>query len=284
MRQRISDKNTFPVFSLEREYKKLHDLFFNRSEFGKLVGPIKSSRARPSLSYNDCLQSMFLNWELRGSFTSLEEMLFGLQISEDIFEKACTEERLLDYIQFILNAVVFVGQEVKSGRYTIYQAGNTICNAIVDNSHLLLDKLGAEMVNTPHELIIAYKDDVATAVSKQNPDMSTSIIEYLKIDNRFDLQKKGEVLCTLAKKLEPMESQFKGTEFGALCSDTTMLLNKIGARHAISEKDKISLKFISMENSELETWYDRTFQMIIACISVQPYIECKNEIKDIKSS
>ena len=227
---------------------------------------------------------MFLNWELRGSFTSLEEMLFGLQISEDIFEKACTEERLLDYIQFILNAVVFVGQEVKSGRYTIYQAGNTICNAIVDNSHLLLDKLGAEMVNTPHELIIAYKDDVATAVSKQNPDMSTSIIEYLKIDNRFDLQKKGEVLCTLAKKLEPMESQFKGTEFGALCSDTTMLLNKIGARHAISEKDKISLKFISMENSELETWYDRTFQMIIACISVQPYIECKNEIKDIKSS
>ena len=180
MRQRISGKNIFPVFSLENEYKKLHDLFFDRSEFGLLVGSLKNSKARPSLSYNDCLQSMFLDWELRGSFTSLEEMLLGLQISEDDFDKESTEERLLDYIQFILNAIIVVSLEVQKGCYTIYQTSESIYNAIVENSRLILDRLGAEIVNAPNELVIAYKDDVATALSTQNPDIADSIVDNVQ--------------------------------------------------------------------------------------------------------
>ena len=131
MRQRISDKNIFPAFFLETEYKKLYSLFFDRSEFGLLGGPLGDTRMRPSLSYNDCLMNMFLDWKLRGSFTSLEEMLFGLEISEDDFEKSCTEDHLLDYIQFIVNAMIFVRVEVKSRKYRIYQASDSIFNAII---------------------------------------------------------------------------------------------------------------------------------------------------------
>ena len=284
MRQRISDKNIFPAFSLETEYKKLHSLFFDRSEFGLLGGILGDTRMHPSHSYNDCLSGMFLDWKLRGSFTSLEEMLFGLKISEDEFEKSCTEERLLDYIQFIANAIIFVRVEVKSGKYSIYQASDSIFKAIIENSKLIITRLGAEMVDEDDEMFIVYKDDVATAVGIQNTDIKGSLIDYLKIDNCGDLQKKGEVLCTLAKKLEPIERQFKGTEFNGLCSDTTLLLNKIGARHAINESDNIEAKFGAMSEVELENWYDRTFQMFLACIAAQPYLEFKNEIKGIKGS
>lgn len=208
MRSRISDKNILPNFSLEMEYKKLHDLFFDKSAFGKIL--CVTQKARPCLSYDDCLQVMFLDWKLRGTFTSVEEMEISLGISEDNFDINVTEDRILDYIQYILNAVIFVSCEAKKGSYLIYQAGDAISKAIIDNSIRIMERLGAELKNDDEigELFIIYRDDVATAVAEQYPELAPSIVEYLKIDNRHDLKRKGEVLCTLAKKLEPHEKKY----------------------------------------------------------------------------
>lgn len=283
MRQRISDKNVFPVFSLEAEYRKLHTLFFDRSEFGLLVGPVHSSRARPSLSYNDCLREMILDWKLRGTFTSIEEMLFGLHISEDDFDESVTEERLLDYIQFVSNAACFVCDQVKSRKYIIYQASDTIFKAISENAHSILDKLGAELVDCGGELYVKYKDDISEAIVAENHELEIPITEYLKIDNRGDLQRKGEVLCTLAKKLEPHEKALIGTEFKQLCTDTTFLLNNIGARHYQNPENKINAQFINMSSKKLEEWYDKAFRMFLACMAVLPYISHKSDIKELRN-
>jgi len=282
MRYRISEKNVFPEFSLEMEYKKLHNLFFDNREFGSLVGALGSSRTKPHLSYNDCLHVMFLDWELRGTFTSVEEMLLCLNISERDFEENTTEDRLLDYIQFITNAVCYVQEEVNKNHYYIYQAGNTIFNAITDNSLRILDKLGAKLVNIKSELFVTYKDDVADAILAENADFEVPIIEYLKIDNRGDLQRKGEVLCTLAKKLEQHEKALNGTEFKQLCSDTTFLLNNTGARHYSNPDKRSNAPFIAMTGEELEEWYDRAFQMLLACMAVVPYVGYKGDIKALK--
>ena len=65
-------------------------------------------------------------------------------------------------------------------------------------------------------------------------------------------------------------------------SDTTELLDKIGARHALKEQDYIECKIMAMDVSEREKWYDRTFQMILACIAAIPYLGFKNEINELK--
>lgn len=108
-------------------------------------------------------------------------------------------------------------------------------------------------------------------MKEQHEDLSGSIMEYPKIDNRGDLQRKGEILCTLAKKLEPLESKFKGTAFATLCTDTTMLFNNIGARHAWKPEHSVSSQFMAMNETELEGWYDNAFKMFLACMSVLPY-------------
>ncbi len=281
MRQRISQKNVFPVFDIETEYKKLQSLFFDRSAYGKVL---PYGRSAPCLSYNDCLKEVFLDWELRGTFTSIEEMLLGLKIGDDDFSANPSEERLLDYIQFITNAVTFLVSILKHKKHYVYFAqAETIFNAIADNAHFLLNRLGAEMINKSGELWVIYKDDVASCVAEQNTDIKESIIEYLKIDNRGNLQRKGEVLCTLAKKLEPHEGKLNATEFKTLCSNTTELLNKIGARHALNDKDHIEKKILNMDIAEQEKWFDYTFQMLLACMAVIPYIDIKNEIKLLKS-
>lgn len=280
MRKRISDNNIFPVFSMETEYRKLQELFYDRDAFGKVIAI--TQKVRPSLSYADCIHAMFLDWNLRGTFTSVEEMMAAFEISEDDFADIITEDRFLDYIQFLLNAIVFVDEQVKRGRYAIYRAGDTIFNAIVDNCIHILNKLGAEIAEGKNEIFIAYKDDVASAVAACNEDLSGSIVEYLKIDNRGDLQRKGEILCTFAKKLEPFEKIMNGSEFKALCTDTTTLMNNIGARHALKPEDKLKAKFMNMDEGELEKWYDRAFHMFLGCMAVIPYLDIKSEIKAIK--
>ena len=87
MRCRISERNKFPSFDYEAEYKKIHTLVFDKNAFGK---PNGISSIRPCYSYNSCLQMFFLDWRLRGSFTSIEEMLFSLEISEDDFDNSVT--------------------------------------------------------------------------------------------------------------------------------------------------------------------------------------------------
>lgn len=281
MRQRISDRNKFPTFSIAKEYDKLDDLFHNRGAFGRIL--VVTQRARPNISYYDCIRNMFLDWELRGSFTTLEEMMEALAISVEDFADGVTEERLLDYIQFLANAVVYVDAAAIGSGYAIYRANEAIGDALAENCQYILEYLGAEMVREGQEIVVAYRDDVATAVKEQNPDLSGSIVEYQKIDNRGDLQRKGEILCTLAKKLEPLESQFKGTEFNTLCTDTTMLFNNIGARHAWKPEHSVSSQFMLMDEAELEEWYDNAFKMFLACMSVLPYLDVKSQLKSLKS-
>ena len=82
-----------------------------------------------------------------------------------------------------------------------------------------------------NEVYVIFKDDLATIISQKDPDVEPSLTEYNRIDNCGNIRRKGEILCTLSKKLEAVESQIKGTEFYPLYNDTTFLLNKIGARH-----------------------------------------------------
>lgn len=282
MRQKISDRNVLPSLSLEHEYEKLHRLFYDASAFGKTIAI--TQKARPSMSYGYCLSMMFLDWELRGSFTSVEEMEFKLGISEDDFASSVTEERLLDYIQFLANAIIFVDKQVREHRYNIYANGDTIYNAIVDNSHLVLEKLGAEMVDAGTEIAVVYKNDVASFVSLQDEELEASLVEYLKVDNKGNLKRKGEILCTMAKRLEENKTKLYTSEFKLLFSDTTMLLNKIGARHSLKQSDGIEARFLAMKSDELESWYDRTFQMSLTCIAALPYLEFKPDIQKIKST
>lgn len=280
MRKKITESNIFPSFSLEREYEKLTKLFTDKSAFGKII--YHNTKSRPSMSYDNCLESMFRNWSLRGTFTTVIEMEFGLQISIDDFAKDMSDSRLLDYIQFLLNAIVFVEEEVRLGKWDVYKADESIGKAIYDNCRLIVNKLGAEILGDQNEIYIVYTDDIAKVIGADNEDLNGSIMEYLKIDNSGNLERKGEILCTLAKKLDPYEKQLCASEFKQLCMDTTFLFNRTGVRHSLNLKDKLESKFANMENDELEKWYDKAFHSFVACMACLSYLDYKKDIKNIK--
>lgn len=158
----------------------------------------------------------------------------------------------------------------------------SIGNAIKDNCHLVLGKLNAEAKTIDLELWVLYKNDVATAVSIQNQESAQSIVEYLKIENRDNLERKGEILSSLYKQLEPHKRNLIDNGFQQLCNDMSLLLNKTGARHALDPNDGIEAQILTMGDQERIKWYDHAFKAVLACMAVLPYLELKKEIKDIK--
>lgn len=286
MRQRISERNMFPAFDLFDEYQKLEAIFSNWHTMGTYDK--WGTRKPPLYTFEAYIRDLqFDNWNLRGTFISLQEMRQKLNIAPDNFtKKNITEDQLLDFVQFLLNCWFRIYSTIKpmQAQGIAYLAQEDSLEMLFQNCRYILEKLHCEdkLDRENDEIYVVYRDELSAEVSQQSPDIEPSLSEYHRIDNRGDIKRKGEILCTLSKKLESVESQIKGTEFYPLYNDTTFLLNKIGARHW-TEKDKLAnATFMKMSPDKLEEWYDITFNLVVSCLAAIPYLEVKETIKEIK--
>lgn len=285
MRKKISEKNIYPQFDLFNEYEKIEFLLSENKVIGQLDR--WGGRKMPVLTMEDYInQVVFSDWNLRGTFLSINEMREGLEIDKnELLSPDINEEKILDFLQYAINCTIRVEATIKKFD-ALYIADKNYTKLLSDNIRALLTRLKAtfELDKKTNEIFVAYQDDLSVVVAENNPQISDSLSEYNRIDNRGDLKRKGEILCTLFKSLEPIEKKFKGTEYASLASDTTFLFNKIGARHWV-ENDKIaSVTFLKMTPDELEKWYDKTYTMFISCMVTSAYLDIKPEIKQIKQA
>lgn len=285
MRQRISEKNIFPSFDLFEEYQKLEEIFSYRHTIGTYN--MWGDQTELRYTFEQYIQDhQFDNWNLRGTFINLQEMRKKLNIAPESFSKeTITEEQLLDYIQFILNCIFRIGTTIFEPESAYFTDRDTL-NVLLEQCKLLVDKLHCKekVDDSSYEIYLIYCNELSAQVSQQNPDIEVSLTDYQRIDNRGDLRRKGEILCTLSKRLESVEAQIKGTEFYQLYNDTTFLLNKIGARHWTGKDKLANATFKKMSPEELEGWYDTAFNLVLSCIAIVPYLAVKDKIKAIRKT
>ena len=275
---RLSKRNPFPNFSIKREYQKLDALFHDTRAFSVTN---YATYHRKYFSYYDVLNNTFLQWEYRGSDITLEEMMISSHISDEDFSNP-SEEKLLYYIQFLFNAITFLKQRILNSTFNICQEDLLIEKAMIENCYLLLDKLKAEVRQEYSEWYVVYKNDVASAVSVQHPELEARIIDYLKLQNGKNLERKKEILGSLSNDLETKEKEICDKGFKQLCSDTTFLLNKAGIRHELVSNDKQKAFFLALDEQGRIKWYDRIFEMFLACMAELPYLKYKDEIEKIR--
>lgn len=281
MRKKISDLNTFPHFTLIEEYDKIENFFSNIFTVGIINR--YGNKCEPEWAIESFLDEYcFLDWKLRGTFMYIAEMRWHLHIAQDDFKKnSITEDRLLNFLQFVLNCLKRVKEYIKKNN-GVYWYDVKAFDAVNKNINLILNRLGTKAIAQKKEIFIIYENEINTAIVNDCPEIRDSAIEYQKLSNRGNLKNKEEILCSLAKDLEKVEGKFKGTVFANMCSDTTYLLNKTGIRHWV-ENDIVSKEtFLVMPPDEIEKWYDRTFEMILACMACLKYIDIQAEIKSIK--
>lgn len=288
MRQRISEKNIFPSFDLFEEYQKLEAIFSNWRTIGTYDR--WGGRRQPDYTFEEYIGDLqFESWNLRGTFINLQEMRQKLNIAPENFSKGnISENQLLDYIQFLLNCWFRIHSTIKltQTKGIVYLAQEDSLEMLFQNCRYILEKLHCEdkLDKENNEIYVVYQDKLSAEVSQQNPDVEISLTDYHRIDNRGDLRRKGEILCTLSKQLEAVEAQVKGTEFYSIYNDATFLLNKIGARHWTGKDKLATATFMKMPPEELEEWYDTAFNLMVSCFAVIPYLAVKDKIKTIKKT
>ena len=282
MRRPISKRNILPDTNLFDEYQKIEFLFSENkcigtfNQFGRVLSP--------EFTLEQYLNDLaFSDWNLRGTAISFYNMRDELNLNKDKISKGFTVDIFIDFIELCLNCIYRIDKTI-STHDNVYLSDRALLNVIIENCKAVLVNLGygSDLNKRTGEIYVYAINNIATAVAENNEDIAESLVEYRRHDLKGNIKKKGEILCTLYKKLESIEKQFKGTTYEGLAKDTTFLFNKTGIRHWV-EQDKIGSKtFLKMEPDSLEGWYDRTYDLFLSCMVISSYLEVKKEIEDIK--
>ncbi len=274
--KRISEKNIFPSLELYDEYSKIDKML----RVNRLVE-----------DYNYCYtveeyidEYCFKNWELRGTFFSISEMRKALGISvEELEKETMSPDKVLEYLQYAINIIARAENCINKEFYHKW-TDDAAHEMIVDNILELTKQLGCKLSidEITGEFFVEYSDELAEEVSINYPDVKSSLGEYKRIDNQGNLIRKAEILCTLYKKLESFSEKFQGTTYKNLYDDTKLLFNKSGIRHNVDKDPIARATFLSMNEQEIELWYDKTYDMFLACLVIAKYLETKKEIDNIK--
>jgi hypothetical protein len=235
----------------------------------------------------------FLSWSLRGTCFSLSEMRCALGIDKGCFcADSFNKDLFLEFLQYAYNcahrATIIIERAIFSAKRTRdysrilhgYSLERKYVAAIIEYIENILEKLNVGWdLSENSEIFLVYRNEMADVISVNSPDIAPSLYEYRRIDNRGNITRKAEILCTLAKDLELIEKDLKGTCFDTLVSDTTFLLNNADIRHNSEGNKGAGTAFTYMSENELENWQDKTYKLFLFCKLAK---ECLSTMKDIK--
>lgn len=227
-------------------------------------------------------EEYFYRLSFRGSYTSLDEIEEKLGFTL-IDKESFNIDNLFCYCEYLYAMLCEVRSFLER-----FPNGVTIIDAIIQNINYIVEKTNHEWYfdSETFQNLIIEKNEIAN-VSMQlvkNDNLKVTVQKYLSYSYKGKLDKKRNLLNTLAREIEPiLNSKFlKDNNFGYLESDIGTLLNKFHIRHNNKEGTKKVLYLDSLSDFELEEWYDKIYYLIISAIITNKTIEISKELKEIK--
>lgn len=219
----------------------------------------------------------FSKWPYRKRCIKIDEMKDLLEVDDFNMDCNLNINRLLTYMEFIINITSFSIKNTNSVNYI------TLTTTLLENITDLLNDMNYEIQEISEEqYIIVEKDSLSTAVAETIPSITTSVIEYRRFSLKGDIDSKSSILKELANKIEPLDKKFKSTEFNSFMDDIGTLLNNLNIRHNNIEGKYKQPYIVDMKPEELEEWYDKTYDMILVALLIDKYIDDKSKIKELK--
>lgn len=227
--------------------------------------------------FNSC---MFVRYPHAGTFINIFDMRISLGISEEDINKNDINT-LLDYFEFVTNIVFYFISNYK--KYNI-KFDTRYIEKIFENIRTILGKLNYKIEENDGYCYIIEKDASATAVAEVYEDIADKVIEYHRYNLKGNIERKCEILNTLANKFEAIRPDLKANNFTEIESKVGSLLNNLDIRHC-NKSGKNSNEIVkNMPNAELEQWYDKTYDLLLMCFMFHHYLEFRDEIKDLNKN
>lgn len=233
-------------FDPQRELKNLMDLL-------KMERNFKSNYYETSL--NSTISRNFLDYPNRSTFTSYSQMIEV--IISNIYD---TTEQLFVFSELLVD--IFNNLE---GKFTEKEC--QFIQVIFDNITRFLELANHELITLENgdKIIVeknVYASEVSQIVSETSIQDAIKVLEYNHFANKGNVQRKKEILISLANYLEPLRKELNNSEelkevfkvnnqkiiaFEKLFE----MYNNFGLRHNNAKQ-----YHLDMTHDRLEQWYD----------------------------
>lgn len=233
---------------------------------------------------NDLLEELkvkFLNYRNRGTFVSFDEFVnFFLAQAENELE------RLFIFAEFLIDILPIINPNSPYYRNDIF--------AIKDNIRQFLNLSNHEFVEIEdgRQIIVeksVYASQASQIVSETNIQDAIKVLEYNHFANKGNIQRKKEILISLANYLEPLRTELNSSndlkDVLKVQNNKVIAVEKVfgmynsfGLRH--SNDKQLSN---SMNNDELEQWYDDIYSSTLFVILAMDESRILTKLNELKS-
>ena len=255
-------------FDVSEEYNKLLELFTVED-----CVPVYNY-LKPVNAYIDAIY--FRELPFRGSYTSLEELMneIGLPTSSDQLDD------LYLFCEFLI--AVLPSEKTKKDRYLLEQS-----NTILGNITYILEKTNHELRDDKNgNPIIVSKNQASVLAAEivEDDDVSFDLIEYNHYALKGNLSEKKKILASIGVYIEPIlkNRTLQDSTYKTLLSDTGFVFNNFNIRHNNITGAKEQEYIKNLNDSELEAWYDKAYDLAIAVIIASECSPVQDEISELK--
>lgn len=254
-------------------FELIQDMGFDADKEFEMISKLISEKRSPSsitLSLIS-LQNVFnVNFILYLKYRKIQFTSYG-EVNKYFKNNMNGTERLFSYIEFIIDLYSFLkkntGKMNNSDRYNYYLISNSF-REIEDRINYSLDKTNHELIelDSGNRIIVEkniYASEVSQIVSETSIQDAIKVLEYNHFANKGNIERKKEILISLATYLEPFRDELNDSEELKevmkvnnnkkiiAVEQLFNMYNNLGLRHNNSKQ-----YHLEMTEEELEQWYD----------------------------
>lgn len=254
-------------------FELIQDMGFDADKEFEMISKLISEKRSPSsitLSLIS-LQNVFnVNFILYLKYRKIQFTSYD-EVNKYFKNNMNGTERLFSYIEFIIDLYSFLkkntGKMNNSDRYNYYLISNSF-REIEDRINYSLDKTNHELIelDSGNRIIVeknVYASEVSQIVSETSIQDAIKVLEYNHFANKGNIERKKEILISLATYLEPFRDELNDSEELKevmkvnnnkkiiAVEQLFNMYNNLGLRHNNSKQ-----YHLEMTEEELEQWYD----------------------------
>lgn len=213
---------------------------------------------------------VFSKWMHRDTFITMSDYLEHIGVNLDL--PTISEEKFLNLLEFLLNIWKIARTSVDFKNVMVV---SRISFYIIEhNVPIILEKMNYTIKEESDKVLIIKRDsDVDSILDTVPVDIATLLLSYNDIRNS-SIEAKKQILKSLDLYIETDKKKYKSYDSGLYDSIQT-IVNEMGVNHPVHQKYK------DMSETELCSWYDKCFKMMIHLIRTEDIICMKNERKQL---
>lgn len=269
--QRIADGN-----SLEVEANRLDRLF----AVEKLFWCYRITETMEKYVYKYC----FPNWKNRGHCLDLDDYLDVLGYDDLLCDAETDIESYLTLIELILNMWKIAEQSLSLGNAgwecseDFYHLHDIMTEELSHYNHKAVYDEENEQV-----LVVEDKPEVTAVAEIVETALALDIVRYNHHSMSGNVTGKKTILLAMGSELEPKRKVIEARN-RKLASDIFYMLNNLNLRHNnCKEGDKNYREVVAkMKETDLESWYDELFQMMLLAFLEVDQIEREKRVEELK--